>query len=55
MTHTGPYQRLGETYDAMATYARANGLDISGPFWEIYGHWNDDPAWLETEIFHLIA
>ncbi|HTP18344.1 MAG TPA: hypothetical protein VMJ65_01995 [Solirubrobacteraceae bacterium] len=32
----------------------AEGRDLAGPRWEIYGHWREDPNELETEIFWLL-
>ena len=55
MKHVGPVQELGETYSALAGFARTNGLDISGPFWEVYGHWTADESTFEIDVFHLIG
>jgi effector-binding domain-containing protein len=32
----------------------AEGLELAGPRWEIYGHWREDPSELETEIYYLL-
>jgi effector-binding domain-containing protein len=53
--HTGPYDRLGEAYDAIYTYCRSETLPLAGPYWEFYGHWSDDPAKLETSVCVLVA
>jgi effector-binding domain-containing protein len=43
-THRGDYAR----------YVAANGRQLAGPRWEIYGHWRADPSELETEVFWLL-
>ena len=53
--HTGPYDRLGEAYDTIHSHCRAEGLPLAGPYWEFYGHWNDDPSQLETTVYCLLA
>lgn len=53
--HVGPYDRLGEVYDALAGYCRAEGLKLAGPYWEYYGHWTEDPAQLETSVSYALA
>jgi effector-binding domain-containing protein len=50
MLHIGHYSRLDETYDAIYSYCRAEGLQTAGPYWEFYGHWNDDIDKLETSV-----
>ncbi len=55
LRHIGPYTRLSDSYAIMSRWARANSYNISGPFWEIYGHWNDNPDLLETDLFYLIT
>jgi effector-binding domain-containing protein len=54
-THVGPYDRMAETYRAIEAYVHEHGLRISGPSWEVYGHWSDDPAKLRTDIYFTIA
>lgn len=53
--HVGPYDRLGETYDALSAWVATGGLRLGDTFWEVYGDWHEDPAQLETRIFHLVA
>jgi effector-binding domain-containing protein len=52
--HRGDYSLLGDTHAAVLEYVKAQGLDLAGPRWEIYGHWRADPAELETEIYYLL-
>ena len=53
-THVGDYARLGEANAAIHAWCRANHRDPAGPSWEAYGHWNDDPAQLRTEVYYLL-
>ena len=52
--HFGPYSRLGDAYSAIHKWCAAHGHTLAGPSWEIYGHWNDDPAQLRTDVFMLL-
>jgi effector-binding domain-containing protein len=52
--HRGDYGDLGATHDAIVQFIRVHGLEQAGPLWEVYGHWHDDPARLEVEIYHLL-
>ena len=51
----GPYDRMKPAHDAIHQWVRANGRRLAGPSWEIYGHWNEDPAKLRTDIFYLLG
>jgi effector-binding domain-containing protein len=53
--HIGPYSKLSHAYSAALAWCSQNGYRTTGVSWEIYGHWNDDPSKLETDIFHLVA
>jgi effector-binding domain-containing protein len=55
VAHFGPYDRLGEAHAAIRKYCSDHGHVLAGPNWEIYGHWNDDPAQLRTDVFYLLA
>lgn len=52
--HRGDYAQLGRTHDAVHRFVAAQGLELAGPRWEIYGHWRADPNELETEIHYLL-
>ena len=52
--HIGPYSELGKTYDALHAWIADNNFRMMGPFWEVYGHWNDDPQQLRTDIYYLV-
>jgi len=53
-THVGDYGRLGDANRAIHAWCRANGRQTAGPSWEVYGHWNPDPAQLRTEVYYLL-
>lgn len=53
--HVGPYSQLGEAYDTLIDFARSEGLQLSGPYWEFYGHWTDDESKLETTVSYAVA
>jgi effector-binding domain-containing protein len=53
--HVGPYQRLGDTHNAIHTWAAANKISFAGKSWEIYGDWTEDAAKLETRIEYLLS
>jgi effector-binding domain-containing protein len=53
--HWGAYGRLGDAHAAVVDWCRANGHTLTGTRWEVYGHWNDDPARLRTDVYHLLA
>jgi effector-binding domain-containing protein len=52
--HLGPYHRLGEAHAAICKWCEENGHALAGPNWEVYGHWDDDPAKLRTDVFYLL-
>jgi effector-binding domain-containing protein len=53
--HWGDYARLGEAHDAVIAWCRANGRTLTGTRWEVYGHWNDDPARRRTDVYYLLT
>ena len=54
-THWGDYGKLGDAHAAVVEWCRVNGHPLSRTRWEVYGHWNADPALCRTDVFHLIA
>ncbi|HZY88133.1 MAG TPA: GyrI-like domain-containing protein [Gemmataceae bacterium] len=52
--HLGPYDRLGEAHTAVRRWCAGHGHALAGPCWELYGHWDDDPAKLRTDVFYLL-
>ena len=53
--HRGEYSRLDDAHSAIHRWAAANGRQLAGPRWEIYGDWHEDPARLETEVYWLLG
>jgi effector-binding domain-containing protein len=53
--HFGPYHLLGGAHDAIHRWCNERGLKMVCPYWEVYGHWTDDPAQLRTDVFYLLA
>jgi effector-binding domain-containing protein len=53
-THHGEYGRLGEANAAIIAWCHANHRKRAGPSWEVYGHWDADPAKLRTEVYYLL-
>jgi|HubBroStandDraft_1064217.scaffolds.fasta_scaffold489902_2 effector-binding domain-containing protein len=54
VTHWGDYGKLGDAYDALMKWSKETGRKFAGPFWEVYGHWSDDPAQVRTDVFQLL-
>lgn len=52
--HIGPYDRLGASHSAIAAWSREHEHGLTGVCWEIYGDWEEDPAKLRTDLFHLV-
>jgi effector-binding domain-containing protein len=52
--HFGPYDRLANAHQAILEWAARHQHVLAGPNWEVYGHWNDDPAQLRTDVFYLL-
>jgi effector-binding domain-containing protein len=52
--HRGPYDKLGNAYDAVIRWCADNGRAISRTRWEIYGDWREDPSELETKVYWLL-
>ena len=54
VTHLGPYERLGEAYEAILAWLAQNGREPGEMSWEVYGHWTDNQAELRTDIYFLL-
>ena len=53
--HYGPYSRLGDANRAVQKWCKNQGEATSGISWEEYGHWNDDPSLLRTDVYWLLT
>jgi len=52
--HFGAYSDLGSAHDAVRQWCAEQGKTLAGPNWEIYGHWDDDPSKVRTDVFYLL-
>ena len=52
--HFGDYGKIGEANAAILAWCAAQGKERAGPSWEVYGHWDNDPEKLRTEIYYLL-
>lgn len=52
--HFGEYSDLGPAHDAVMNWCKQNGHELAGPFWEVYGDWEDDPSKRRTDVFYLL-
>lgn len=48
--HVGPYSLIKQTGEAMRNELKKRGLETGSPYIEIYGHWTNEEAKLETEL-----
>jgi effector-binding domain-containing protein len=48
---------LAKAHTAVLEWCTANGRQVTGVRWEIYGHWleDQDPALFETEVYWQLA
>jgi effector-binding domain-containing protein len=53
-THHGRYEDLERAHRAIIEWCDRNGLQRVGPRWEIYGHWQEDSAEQEVEVYYLV-
>jgi effector-binding domain-containing protein len=58
-THFGPYGGLGAAHAAIQEWCAQYNHRLSGPQWEIYGHWqeawNNDPSQIRTDVFYQVT
>lgn len=54
VVYMGTYERLGAAHAAIRDWCTANGREIEGTNWEIYGHHEEDPARRRTDVFYLL-
>lgn len=48
--YIGPYSGIPQAYQEMEEEIKRRGLVRKAPSIEIYGHWTEDPATLETDL-----
>jgi hypothetical protein len=52
--HMGPYELLGNAHGAVRDWCKANGHELEGTNWEVYGHHEEDPAKRRTDVYYLL-
>ena len=52
--HHGSYGDLGSAHHAVIGWCDRNGLQRVGPRWEIYGHWREDSADQDVDVYYLV-
>jgi effector-binding domain-containing protein len=59
VTHWGPYGGLGAAHAAIREWCKAHNHRLTGPNWEIYGHWQREwdanPSQIRTDVFYQCA
>jgi effector-binding domain-containing protein len=59
VVHLGPYNQLGVAHQSIRDWCSAHNLQLAGPNWEVYGHWqngwNADPSQIRTDVFYQLA
>jgi effector-binding domain-containing protein len=53
--HRGSYDHLNAAHRAVLAWCAAQGHELTGTRWEIYGDWHENPDDLETEICYLLC
>jgi len=54
-THTGPVANVGDTHQAVREWSRANGYQLAGPHWEIYGDPDPSTGGFDVDVFWSLA
>lgn len=54
-TLIGPFDQLPLAWPALFAWCKAQGLDLEGAFWQVYGPTAVDPAKQETTLYALLA
>jgi effector-binding domain-containing protein len=54
-TYRGPYGELGAAHQAVVRWCEAEGRELTGERWEVYGDWEEDPRLLETRVFYRLV
>jgi effector-binding domain-containing protein len=54
-THTGPIAKIGETHHVVCEWSGANGYQLAGPHWEIYGDPDPSTGNFDVDVFWLLV
>jgi effector-binding domain-containing protein len=52
--HFGNYSDLWKAHTFVRNWCEQNHKKLTGVSWESYGHWNEDPQKLQTDVYYLI-
>jgi effector-binding domain-containing protein len=52
--HFGDYSELSKANEAIIAWCKQNNKSLTGISWEVYGHWNDDPQKVRTDVYYQI-
>jgi effector-binding domain-containing protein len=50
-THTGAMAKIGDTHHAVCEWSKANGYQLAGPHWEIYGDPDPSTGHFDVDVF----
>jgi hypothetical protein len=50
-THTGPIVKIGDTHHAVCEWSKANGYQLAGHRWEIYGDPDPSTGDFDVDVF----
>lgn len=53
VAHFGDYGEMASSYDALFRWCAEHDR-ATGPSWEVYGDWSDDPAQCRTDLYVLL-
>ncbi len=54
VVHWGDYSEMHAAYTALKRWCIANGHQLAGPSWEVYGDWHADLQQQRTDIYLLL-
>jgi effector-binding domain-containing protein len=54
-THASPMAQIGETHRAVRDWVTANGYQLAGPHWEIYGDPDPSTGEFAVEVLWLVT
>ena len=54
-THAGPIAKIGDTHHAVCEWSNANGYQLAGPHWEVYGDPDPSTGNFDVDVFWLLV
>lgn len=52
--HYGEYEELPRVHQAVMDWCAAQGHEIAGVDWEVYGDWHEEAAKRRTDVYYLL-